>query len=346
MALLLASTARGQFVAGHVFVSDPDAKNCANPPFPGGDGIWEIDPQTGEFSLFVELPSEQCGLINGLAFTPDGSRLRASLWQTSQIVEFDSAGKMTVVLDADDGIFWPGGSNNLAYDAEGNFYVVVRTGINGRILRFPAGGGPAIVFADEDDGIGSVGGIAFTIDGDLYFANDNFRCNLLRITRAGSVSEFDQYGGALCDPTGPTVDEAGHLYVGVGGQTFRYQAGDPSSKKLLADVGGLLALSMSADERWIYAATFSGLVAIDPADGTVTPVGAPPGGYQWHPSGIAVAPVVAPIPAIPAVSEWGLIVMALLLLTVRTLMGRTARLHPCRVVKGVNMFSRVRRTTR
>ncbi len=76
-----------------------------------------FDPQTGEVSLFVELPSEQCGIIWGLAFTPDGSRLRASLYQTHQIVEFDSAGNMSVILDADDGIMSPSGSNNLADEA-------------------------------------------------------------------------------------------------------------------------------------------------------------------------------------------------------------------------------------
>ena len=79
--------------------------------------------------------------------------VRASLGDTDQIVEFDSDGNMTVVLDAGDGITGPGGGNNLAYDVQGNFYVAVSSPRNA-VLRFPVGGGPRTVFVDQSDGAG------------------------------------------------------------------------------------------------------------------------------------------------------------------------------------------------
>jgi sugar lactone lactonase YvrE len=322
VALLLASTARGQFVAGHVFVSNPDWKNCGSPSFPGGDEIWEIDPQTGEVSLFVELTPEQCGIIWGLAFTPDGSRLRASLYQTHQIVEFDSDANMTVVLDADDGILSPSGSNNLAYDADGNFYVVISAQPGGKILRFPAGGGPAIVFAD-DDGIGNRGAIAFASDGDLYYLRRGAECRILRITPDGSVFQFD----ATC-AMGLTGDDSGQVYVALlSGEVLRYEAGNPASKELLVPASTELrfpTITMSLDQTRVYLASQNNeLFAIDVVDGTVTPVADITDAGGSAVGGIAVAPVVAPINPIPAVSEWGLIVMVLLLLTVaKVVMGR------------------------
>ena len=141
-------TTGGEFVPGHIFVSHIPNIFCAKPPeIEPPDRILEIDPETGEFSLFVELP--ECKHMTGLTFTPDGTRLRASALVTSEILEFDPDGKFTVVLDADDGISGPGGTNNITYDGEGNFYVV-NAGSN-TLMRFPPDGGPGTVLADWDD---------------------------------------------------------------------------------------------------------------------------------------------------------------------------------------------------
>ena len=133
------------------------------------------------------------GFLTGLAVTPDGTRLRASSWLRSWILEFDSKGSVTIALDVTDGIACPKGSNNLAYDAEGNFYVVNQCSQN--ILRFPANGGPPLVFADETDGMGLNGGpIAVSADGDLYFGNalGAFN-NVLRFTGVHQGSVFDAF---------------------------------------------------------------------------------------------------------------------------------------------------------
>ena len=161
--IVLAIPARGQFIPGHVFVSQARDEPC-NFPSVANDRIWEIDPETGEFRLFVELPHQEfCALLSGLTFTPDGTRLRASAWARHAILEFDSEGNFTVVLDLFDGIAFPGGFNNLAYDEDGNFYVVNSFG-NG-LLRFPADGGPRTVFADRADGVIVGGAIAAIVAG-------------------------------------------------------------------------------------------------------------------------------------------------------------------------------------
>jgi len=58
IALGLGTPARGQFVPGHVFVSDPSPKFCEFGEFFGWDRIWEIDPETGEVTLFAELTDD------------------------------------------------------------------------------------------------------------------------------------------------------------------------------------------------------------------------------------------------------------------------------------------------
>ncbi len=170
IALVLASGVRAEFIPGHVFAAQSAASQCTKQEKLGGDRIWEIDPQTGQATVFVQIPEEMCGFLTGLVFTPDGSRLRASMWLRGEIVEFDSEGNMTIALDVTDGIACPWGFNNLAHDAEGNFYVAHQCPEN--ILRFPADGGPPTVFADAADGVDQVEAIAFAPDGDLYVARN------------------------------------------------------------------------------------------------------------------------------------------------------------------------------
>ena len=211
-ALVFAGSARGQFVPGHVFAAELPGKVCKLAKGFGSDRIWEIDPQTGEASLFVEIPPEMCGFMTGLAFTPDGTRLRGASFLRNEILEFDSEGNMTIVLDLSDGIAAPWGFNGLAYDANGNFYVGQRAG---NILRFPSDGGPATVFADVLD-CGGPEAIALAADGDLYCATIMFSNNLLRrMTPDGNAFPFDSYGSIFPIHT-VTADDSGHVYVSSG----------------------------------------------------------------------------------------------------------------------------------
>lgn len=330
VALVLAGGARGEFVPGRVFVARAPGKVCNLQAEFGGDRIWEIDPATGEATLFVQIPEEMCGFLTGLAFTPDGSRLRASMWLRNEILEFDSERNFTVVLDSNDGILCPKGSNNLAYDAAGNFYVVnecTRT-----ILRFPAEGGPPTVFADAADGVGAGGAIAFAADGDLYLAHFFFEYEVRRITPDGNASSFDTFGNIFPVHT-VTADDSGNVYVVVetsGNLTsslFRYQAGDPESKDVLAvlPIGGQNSLAMSPDQSMIYVNAFNTIgggtsgrvLRIDVVDGNVTTLAEFGDGLLGVPTGMAVVPIP---PRIPTITEWGMVVMVLLLITVGTIL--------------------------
>ena len=197
---LVPGVCAGQFVPGHVFVAESSGKLCMQQEIYGHDRIWEIDPETGEGTLFVEIPDDMCGFLTGLAFTLDGTRLRASSWTQSWILEFDSEGKMTIALDFTDGIACPWGFNNLAYDAHGNFYVVNKCTRN--ILWFPADGGPPTVFADATEGVSDGGAIAFAADGDLYMAHFlEGTSRLRRITPDGNAFPFDNFGSLILAQT-------------------------------------------------------------------------------------------------------------------------------------------------
>src|SRR5262245_6030541 len=69
-----ASSHAAEFVPGDVYVAESSVESCGNPP----GRIYRIDPVSGESSIFAQIPISMCGFLFGLAFTPDGSKLRAS----------------------------------------------------------------------------------------------------------------------------------------------------------------------------------------------------------------------------------------------------------------------------
>lgn len=75
VAVIAGGDVRGQFMPGHVFVSGGSANLCKDTS--ERDFIWDVNPETGDISLFVEIPGKLCDAVTGLAFTPDGRRLRA-----------------------------------------------------------------------------------------------------------------------------------------------------------------------------------------------------------------------------------------------------------------------------
>ena len=99
---------------------------------------------------------------------------------------------------------------------------------------------------------------------------------------------------------------------------FRYQAGDPESKELLTLIptGGRNSMTMSLDQSKIYINTIPAVFEIDVVDGTVGVLFEIPYNLFGRPGGIAVVP---PPPPIPTMTEWGMILMTLLTLTVGTI---------------------------
>jgi hypothetical protein len=182
-----------RFVPERVFVSDLPEKFCMLGDDYGWDRIWEIDPQTGAVRLFAELRDEDCGLVTGLAFTPDGCRLRAASALNHRVLEFAADGTWSVAFGLGDGAIAPFGANCLAYDAEGNFFLASDAG---GIIRFPADGGTATLFADRDDGVQGGGPMAFAAGGDVYFGTSALTQDwvVIQITPAGTASPFANYG--------------------------------------------------------------------------------------------------------------------------------------------------------
>jgi len=291
--LLQAPVSFAQFKPGNVFVSDPSPKYCFRGDQYGWDRIWEVNPDTGEYRVFAELRDADCGFVTGLAFSPDGCRLRASVLIGSKIVEFLPDGSGTVVLDGEDGIRAPWGASNLAYDAQAHFYVSDSTG---RVLRFPADGSAGEVFAIPGDGIGGTSAIAFTSDGDLYFADHPRFSYIVHVTPKGEVLPFIDYGtGSFAWSL--VADLHGHLFASVVEEgVHSFTAGDPGSDRVLAPDPAIdaPALAMADDNNYIYAASYlhKDLRAIDPNDGTPGPalIISEAGQLGW---GIAVVPATA-----------------------------------------------------
>ncbi len=318
-----ADAQQAKFTYGHIFVSVQAGKPCLN----GEDAILEIDPVTGEWSLFADSKDGLCR-TTGLRFTPDGRRLlclNADSPGTAygSIQSFNSQGAGEVILGRDDGLATPIGGNGLAFDAEGNLYVIENSELI--ILRFPASGGPPTVFADAADGIGWPGALDFAPNGDLFHIG-RFAEGPIRITPQGVGSVFD----TLPNGISLVLDRRGNLFVSAlgpesGTVLYRYDNGDPKSRRVLASgfIGstGHVPLALSPDESAVYVTDLTLKVyAVDVNDGATTVIAdfsdaalafeAPYDGVH----GIAV---YAPA-SIPAVSHWGVVLLTLLLASAAT----------------------------
>ncbi len=280
VSLWVVGATRAEFVPGHIFVVQRTDTFCLHQPQNGPEKIWEIDPLTGDVSLFLELP--ECVHLTSLAFAPDGTRLRGSALMPNQILEFDSEGNISVALDSSDGIASPEGGNNIAYDTGGNFYVT--NAGTATLMRFPAEGGPGTVIADWCDGVRDWTAIGFAADGDLYLCPGGNGCvaghnRLLRFTPLDwEVSVFVAYPPNVI-PAALAADRSGFVYVHRSGTGFndlaRYRAGDSGSLEVLASPGGAMRLTMSPDQTRVYvynAIPGTRVLAVDVRDGSVTVV--------------------------------------------------------------------------
>lgn len=259
-----ARVAQADFIAGRIYVSASSGP-CAEPePNPR---IWEYDPATGESRVFAELPDSFCGFMTGLTFTPDGSRLRASVYHQSAIVEFDSAGTMSVALGPGDGISGPLGGNNLGYDQEENFYVAGGR----RIVRYPAEGGPGELYADISDGVRGDGPIALGPNGDLFYGLAGlvtFR-EIFRFTGPGQSEVFDTLP-ANTSLASLAVDGTGNVFALTTGGTYRYEGGDPARRTWISPVGGAggrSAMTFAPEQNALLVSASDRVYSINPVTG-------------------------------------------------------------------------------
>lgn len=288
-----------RFPSGHVYIADGAAWFCAKQYLDGGiDRIWEVDPETGEVSLFAELTGEDCGSLSGLVFTPDGTRLRAASTLTSRILDFDPDGRMTVAYDLEDGVFLPLGTNCMAYDRNGDFYVVDE--FLNAILRFPADGGAATTFAGEEQGVDGGGSIAFTTNGDLYYGNlGGAAGNLLwQLMPSGDSNLFDSYG-FIYTPTCVAANVMGNVFVTLEtNEVIQYTQDAPASRTVVYQFSSGLpfhAIVPATGQSKLYVAKAeqylgpSSLYALELASGVLSEVAfLPESNNAW--TGIATAP--------------------------------------------------------
>ena len=315
------ASAHPEFVGGHVFVSVTSPDPC---DFGGLEAIVEIDPTTGTVSVFAGSDDGIC-LVNGLRFTPDGTRLLhlnfghiLPVFDGGWVQAFNPDGTSEVILDASDALARPFGANALAIDASGDLYVL--NSLTSTILRFPADGGPGSVFADSTDGILGRGALDFAPNGDLFYGGD-LADAIIRITPQGESSVFDN----TLRPYSLAFDRRGNLFVeaAVAGRAiYRYDHADPNSRRVLASgflgASGIAGpLTLAPDGSVVYYAALGGtLYTIDAEDGTTTVLHDLSDSFAGFPMGITV---YVPEPPAPAISEWGNIFLLLLILTTGTL---------------------------
>jgi hypothetical protein len=270
-----AAVAPAQFMPGRVYVSDPPPPEigCTLPGLADNDRIRQYDPASGIVSTFVVMPDEFCGGLWGLAFTPDGTRLRAAEGAHHNILDIDSTGNITVALNASNGLFFPG---DVTYDHDGNFYVV---NFNGEILRFAPDSSTPMVFAGPSPLNFSNGPIADAPNGDIYYAVRGAQAPynaIVRFTPEGDGSVFDVPDGSLFINSLAT-SSAGDLFVlahaGVTSAIYHYTGGDPDSEMTLVSSLSLFgpagSMALSADEHHLYVAA-GVLYSIDTVTGQVT----------------------------------------------------------------------------
>lgn len=270
-----------EFKPGWIYVSA-----TSNKGFVSGDLIWAFNPANGQSELLGDVG--QAG-TSDLLFTPDGSRLLNAMFSLDAIGAVRPDGGYDPYLDSDDGISNPWA---MTYDRPGNLFVI---GTSGQVLRFPAGGGPGEVFADQADGIGGRGPLATSPQGDLYYAGFE-STKIIKVTPDGVGSVFatlDQGIVSMC------TDTAGNLFVQGVDDLFKIDLGDSNSLHVLNDLGGgqFTNIRMSPDESALYRVSANSVRTIDPVTGEWLQLGLiPVTPDHYHGTGMAVY-VPEPAPA-------------------------------------------------
>jgi len=264
----LAAPVRAQFQQGDFYVTGVPST------------IYRVDPNTWSSTVFADA-GDGLGWVSALAFTPDGTSLLSSDWQNAKVFEFDASGTGTVLYDSSDGLKGPFGENGLLYDLNGDLFLSEYAAR--QILRFPAGGGAATVFADSGDGIGNPDGLAFVANGDLLVANRT-KYNVLRIDPSGNATVFDTLPD---DAYTIVVRGNGDVFVATfnNHDIYHYPGSDPAQHALFLSFpnnSGNPVLQLSLDETKLYFSSHvtENLVEID-ADSAawteVIPAGGLPG---------------------------------------------------------------------
>ncbi|MBL8880545.1 MAG: hypothetical protein JNG88_15640 [Phycisphaerales bacterium] len=262
LACAFAQSGPNGFAPGNVFLTETGAEGCRAQR----SWIREFDPLTGESWLIADYFDGLCG-NSGLAFTPDGSRLRVLNLSSNDVMDFDSNGIGAIVYDSSHGLGGPFGGNGLAWGREGNFFVANE--YSQQVLHFSPDAQQPVVLADQNDGITGGGGLAVMSNGDLLLAEDR----LLRITRAGVVSVFDPYfvrtypvARTLARSKNGTIYLGARHIKGVGSQIHKYENEDVNSRQVIANgfsSYNWMSIALSEDESVLYVVDNWSLYSVD-----------------------------------------------------------------------------------
>lgn len=297
LGVTLADRTWADFLPGGVYVPSTPVE----PIDPWPAQIYVYNPATGQFRVFATYPAGIPGdSFAGLAFTPDGSALRAADPRGGHIMEIDGDGNVSVVLGLADGIRLPVGGNAIGYDRNGDFYV---HNYPPHILRFPVEGGPAEVFATQADLAApweTSGPLAFPAEGGCTSPRSTVSRSLgsQRPTRGG-VFDVLPSGMASLAAGGP-----GSLFAITDEAVYRYEVGDPSSRELIARFTSGLnsAIALLSNGSTQYVQEFrEDLFALDVATGVLQNLGRPAGKEARLMGGIAV---YVPEPSSAVISAW------------------------------------------
>lgn len=267
LAIFAAPAGLAEFVPGNVYVAAPRYQFCSNPDTQR-DQIWEVNPESGQARTFATIPDEFCGVITGLAFTPDGRYPRASAFFGSRVLEIDGEGNVSEALGPADGIGAPQGSNNVGYDALGRFYIGNLSPL--RVLRFDEDGLSEVVLS-LDDGLQSTVSMVSDKEGGMWVAQGGgFEADwdLLRVTAEDDIESFYVSGLSI---SSIAINSSGTIFMLSGlGQLFTSSTESPEAVTPLSDPGlPSGSITLSPDERSLYVAGNGGFARVDPATGEV-----------------------------------------------------------------------------
>lgn len=278
---IVRGTTTAEIIPGRLYVTGITGNLEFDPELPP-DSIFEFDPLTGSTRLFSTFARQDCGITSGLALRPDQSAIRASVYYRRSIMEIQDDGHAAVVLDQRDGISGgPRGSNNIGYAANGDFFVAY----SGELLRFPAGGGRCEILANWHDGILGYGPIAVTSQGSVFFGMAEMTgADVLQITADGTVDVFDTLPGN-CDLSSLACDSAGNLFALTSEGLYRYDAGAPASRRLLAALPGggpFAAIAVAPGGDQVYVCRENTFSMVDAMSGEISGLGTwvSPDGYM------------------------------------------------------------------